>query len=155
MSGTDISPPPLSFLRTQPSLSPQLLHTAHKENRFNFLVFIHHLLQMAENHIAELITRLSSEIEKDSEVIERKRKRCDPEELDDLQFDVANKRQHLNKLQTDSKAQKKRAKRHKYLLWRSSLRRQLGKNRNQARIDRGAETAVYNVVYEQLKAHDR
>jgi len=55
-------------------------------------------LQVAEKQIAELITKLSSEIEKDSEVIERKWKSCDPEELDDLQFDVANKRQRLNKL---------------------------------------------------------
>ena len=112
-------------------------------------------MQVAEKQIAELITKLSSEIGKDSEVIERKRKRCDPEELDDLRFDVANKCQRLNKLQTDSKEQRKRAKRHTYLMWRSGLRRQLGKNRNRARIDRGAKTAVYNVLYEQLKAHDR
>ena len=112
-------------------------------------------MQAAGRHIEDLITRLSSEIEKASEVIERKRKRCDPEELSDLQFDVANKRERLSKLQTDSKQPRKRAKRHIYLVWRSTLRRQLGKNRNRAIIDRGAETAVYNVLYEQLKAHDR
>lgn len=35
------------------------------------------------------------------------------------------------------------------------MRRQLGKNKGSTKIDRGAEKAVYNVLYEQLKAHER
>ncbi|KAJ7384370.1 hypothetical protein OS493_022483 [Desmophyllum pertusum] len=101
--------------------------------------------QVAGKHIEDLITKLSSEIENESEVIERKRKRCDIEEMNDLEFDVANKCQRLNKLQTDFKQQKKGAKRRTYLVWRSSLRRQRGKNKNLVKIDRGAATAVYNV----------
>ena len=109
----------------------------------------------AEKNLHDLISKISKEIEKDTDKLERKRKRCDPDEINDLEFELQNKRQHLENLKSYTGRQAKRFKRRIFYSWKTALRRQLGKNKGFTKIDRGAEKAVYNVLYEQLKAHKR
>ena len=112
--------------------------------------------QEAEKSLEDLIFKISREIEKDSEKLDLKRKRCDAEEINDTEFDVANKRKRLEQLKsTNASNHKERNKKRIFNSWKSGLRRQTGKNKNRTKIDRGAENAVYNVLYEQLKAHER
>ena len=112
--------------------------------------------QEAEKSLEDLIFKISREIEKDSEKLDLKRKRCDAEEINDTEFDVANKRKRLEQLKsTYASNHKERNKKRIFNSWKSGLRRQTGKNKNRTKIDRGAEKAVYNVLYEQLKAHER
>ena len=88
-------------------------------------------------------------------MIEHKRKRCDQEEVDDLEYDLQNKRQRLQKNTMQIQQRKKKTQYHFFRNWRNGLRRQIGKGQNRTRINRTAETAVYNVLYEQLEAHER
>lgn len=113
--------------------------------------------EMADTYVQELVQRLTSDIEKSQERIQCKRRRCNQDEVDDLEFDIENKRQRLQKLKTSAVQvqQKKRKKRYYFNRWKSGLRRQLGKGKNRTRIDRSAETAVHSVLYETLKVHDR
>jgi len=109
----------------------------------------------AEKNLHDLISKISKEIEKDTDKLERKRKRCDPDEINDLEFELQNKRQRLENLKSNTGRQTKRFKRRIFYSWKTALRRQLGKNKGFTKIDRSAERAVYNVLYEQLKAHER
>lgn len=111
--------------------------------------------EQAEKNLHDLISKISKEIEKDTDKLERKRKRCDPDVLHDLEFELQNKCQRLENLKSNTSRQTKRFKRRIFYSWKSGLRRQLGKNKGSTKIDRGAEKAVYNVLYEQLKAHER
>ena len=109
----------------------------------------------AETKLHDLISKISKEIEKDTDKLERKRKRCDPHEINDLEFELQSKCQRLENLKSNTGRQTKRFKRRVFHSWKTTLRRQLGKNKGFTKIDRGAERAVYNVLYEQLKAHER
>lgn len=111
--------------------------------------------EQAEKNLHNLISKISKEIEKDTDKLERKRKWCDPDVLHDLEFELQNKCQRLENLKSNTSRQTKRFKRRIFYSWKSGLRRQLGKNKGSTKIDRGAEKAVYNVLYEQLKAHER
>ena len=91
--------------------------------------------EQAEKNLHDLISKISKEIEKDTDKLERKRKRCDP--------DV-----RLENLKSNTSRQTKRFKRRIFYSWKSGLRRQLGKNKGSTKIGRGAEKAVYNVLYE-------
>jgi hypothetical protein len=77
-------------------------------------------------------------------------------EINDTEFDIANKPKRLEQLKsTNASKHKKRSKRRIFNTWKSGLRRQTGKNKHRTKIDRGEEKAVYNILYEQLKAHER
>ena len=112
---------------------------------------------IVDKYVEELIKKLSNDLEQGQETIERKRKRCDPDEISDLEFEMENKRRRLEKLETDTGRAKMKKRKRRYILssWKCGLRRQTSKGKGKARIDRSAETAVYNVLYEQLQAHDR
>lgn len=86
---------------------------------------------MAETYVQELVQRLTSDIEKSQERIQCQRRRCNQDEVDDLEFDIENKRQRLQKLKTSAVQvqQKKRKKRYYFNRWKSGLRRQLGKGK--------------------------
>ena len=101
---------------------------------------------VSNKYVEELIKKLSKDLEQGQETIERKRK-----------FELENKRRRLEKLETDTGRAKLKKRKRWYILssWKSGLRKQTGKGKGKARIDRSAETAVYNVLYEQLQAHDR
>ena len=47
--------------------------------------------EQAEKNLHDLISKISKEIEKDTDKLERKRKRCDPDVLHDLEFELQNK----------------------------------------------------------------
>ena len=85
--------------------------------------------EQAEKNLHDLISKISKEIEKDTDKLERKRKRCDP--------DV-----RLENLKSNTSRQTKRFKRRIFYSWKSGLRRQLGKNKGSTKIGRGAEKAV-------------
>lgn len=56
-------------------------------------------------------------------------------------------------MKSNTGKQTKRFKRRIFYSWNTALRRQLGKNKGFTKIDRSEKRAVYNVLYEQLKAH--
>ena len=80
--------------------------------------------EMADTNVQELVQRLASDIEKSQERIQCKRKRCNQDDVDDLEFDIENKRQRLQKLRTNAVQvqQKKRKKRYYFNRWKSGLR---------------------------------
>ena len=57
---------------------------------------------IVHKYVEELIKKLSNDLEQGQETIERKRKRCDPDEISDLEFEMENKRRRLEKLETDT-----------------------------------------------------
>ena len=78
---------------------------------------------IVDKYVEELIKKLSNDLEQGQETIERKRKRCDPDEISDLEFEMENKRRRLEKLETDTGRAKMKKRKRRYILssWKCGL----------------------------------
>ena len=90
----------------------------------------------ADHHINEEIIALKSSIEKDSSVLERKRKRLFKELIEDKEFVPINKQFVY----------------YKFNQWKSKIKSQLGKKRGSFLIDRRTEEAIFEAVAEHAKS---
>ena len=90
---------------------------------------------IVDKYVEELIKKLSNDLEQGQETIERKRKRCDPDEISDLEFEMENKRRRLEKLETDTGRAKMKKRKRRYILssWKCGLRRQTSKGEGQSK----------------------
>lgn len=111
---------------------------------------------LSEEEFSKMITKLTHSIENSEGLLERKRKRLSEEEIDDREFDIANKKRRLNDMhqRTIKRVKLQLAKKH-FNKWKRTLKVQSGKKQGKYSINRGAELAIYSVLAEQLKAHRR
>ncbi|CAB4044279.1 Hypothetical predicted protein, partial [Paramuricea clavata] len=112
----------------------------------------HFISNQAENLLSQTVSRLEEEINSSDR---RPNKRVLEDSEDDMEFEINNKRARLQHLKTNKVAVKERMARRLFHKWKRSLRSQRGKGQGRYRIDRGAESAINDILYEQSKAHNR
>ena len=110
----------------------------------------------AKKRVEALISRLQLEIARDSDNLNLKRTRLHEEEIEERSFEIELKRRRLDGMEGKSKSSaEKRLSKRLIKKWKNSLMSQKGKGLGRYKIDRGAEQAIYEVLQEQLKAHNR
>lgn len=116
----------------------------------------HCISNEAENLLNLTVSRLEEAINLiDRREVKSPLKRDIEESEDDMEFEISDKRARLQHLKTNKVAVKKRMAKRLFRKWKWSLRSQMGKGQGRYRIDRGAESAINDVLYEQSKAHTR
>ena len=63
-----------------------------------------------------------------------------------MELEISNKRARLQHLKTNKVAVTKRTAKRLFQKWKWSLRSQMGKGQGRYRIDRGAESVIYDVL---------
>jgi hypothetical protein len=107
----------------------------------------------AKRHVEETVSNLKQVINEKTEIL-NKRKKCLSENLiHDCEYEIANKKQKLETLQKDSVNFRKQYVYQKFRGWKCNILSQKGRKRGSYLIDRGAETAIFNVLAENSKAH--
>ena len=109
----------------------------------------------AENYLEKKLCELGKSVEAAEATLKRKRHRLDDGEIDNKEFEIANKKKRIDYVKSHMKGVKKRVYRRLFNKWKSTLRSQKRKGQGKYKIDRGAETAIYDVLAEQAKAHSR
>jgi hypothetical protein len=109
----------------------------------------------AEIYLEEKLCELGKNVEAAEETLNRKRHRLDEGEIDNKEFEIANKKKRIDYVQNHKGNVKMRVYRRLFYKWKSTLRSQKYKGQGNYKIDRGAETAIYDVLAEQANAHSK
>ena len=110
----------------------------------------------AKKHVEQTVSNLKQVIiEKKTEILTKRRKRLSENLISDCEYEIANKKQKLERLQKDSVKLRKQYVYRKFRVWKCNVLSQTGKKKGSYLIDRGAETAIFNVFAENSKAHRR
>ena len=109
----------------------------------------------AKKQVEQTVSNLKQVINEKTEILTKRRKRLSENLISDCEYEIANKKQKLERLQKDSVKFRKQYVYRKFRGWKCNVLSQMGKKKGSYLIDRGAETAVFNVLAENSKAHRR
>ena len=109
----------------------------------------------AKKHVEQTVSNLKQVIKEKTKILTKRRKRLSENLMSDCEYEIANKKQKLERLQKDSVKFRKQYVYRKFRGWECNVLSQTGKKNGSYRIDRGAEIAIFNVLAENSKAHRR
>jgi hypothetical protein len=109
----------------------------------------------AKKHVEETLSNLKQVINEKTEILNKRKKRLSENLILDYEYEIANKKQKLDTLQKDSVKFRKQYVYRKFRGWKCNILSQKGRKKGSYLIDREAETAIFNVLAENSKAHRR
>ena len=97
------------------------------------------------------IKDLKVKIDQQQDILNKKRDRLSDDLIEDREFEISVKQQHLERLQSNTSQMKKQTVYRKFNQWKGKIKSQIRKKKGKYLINRAAEKAIYDRLAENAK----